>query len=165
MDIIKLMITEMNLEAETTRKMLALVPEDKMDWQPHQKSMTMQRLACHIAELNGWVSTTLNTSFLDLSVGDYKPSEVRTSEGLLAFFEEHLKSGLTSLEGASIDHLKEHWELRMGDQVMWSGTKVEMLRQCFCQIVHHRAQLGVNLRLLDIPIPGSYGPSADEMGL
>ena len=162
MDVIKLMKEEMKREAETTRKMLALVPMDKLDWQPHTKSMTLGTLAAHVAEINGWVPMTLFTEGLDFSTGDYKPFSFSTQDELITFFEDNLREGLNALEGTNEEQLRENWTMRNGDIILSTEPKVVMLRHCFCQIVHHRAQLGVYLRLLDIPIPGSYGPSADD---
>ena len=163
MNLIPIFLKEMEREAQTTRKMLQRVPTDKFQWQPHPKSMTMQRLATHIAELPTWVTMGLNTSELDFAKNEYKPTVVNNTEELLAYFEKCFKEGKESLEKATEDDLLPDWTLRNGDQIYSTEKKHEVIRMAYCQIVHHRAQLGVFLRLLDIPIPGSYGPSADEM--
>ncbi len=161
--IIPLLLKEMEQEAKTTRKMLERVPTDKFSWKPHEKSMTIQRLATHIAELPSWVSMTLNTSELDFAANEYKPQEINSTEELIAYFEKCFADGKAHLEKATEDNLLPNWTLRNGDQVYSISTKYEVIRMSFSQIVHHRAQLGVFLRLLDVPIPGSYGPSADDM--
>lgn len=153
----------MEQEAQTTRKMLQRVPTDKFQWRPHPKSMTMQQLATHIAELPTWVTMVLNTSELDFAKNEYKPAVINNTEELLEYFEKNLKEGKQSLEKATEEALLPDWTLRNGDQIYSVDKKYEVIRMAYCQIVHHRAQLGVFLRLLDIPIPGSYGPSADEM--
>ncbi|PZR15563.1 MAG: damage-inducible protein DinB [Flavobacterium psychrophilum] len=163
MELIKLLQKEMNQEAATTRKMLSLVPVEKFDWQPHPKSMTMKRLASHIAELPGWVDMAINTDELDFENNPYQPYDVKSNEELLAFFEESLKKGKEALATADIDTFDKEWILRSGDQIYSKDTKYEVIRMAYSQIIHHRAQLGVNLRLLNIPLPGSYGPSADDM--
>ncbi len=163
MEIIPMLQKEMELEAQTTRKMLALVPTDKFDWQPHPKSMTMKRLATHIAELPTWVTMVLNTSELDFEKNPYQPEPIKNTEELLEFFEKSLEDGKTSLAKATLEELGKKWTLRSGDQIYSTDSKAEVIRMAYCQIVHHRAQLGVNLRLLNIPIPGSYGPSADDV--
>jgi uncharacterized damage-inducible protein DinB len=163
MSIIQMLLKEQEQEANTTRKMLERIPGDKFDWQPHEKSMTIRRLATHIAELPTWITMTLNTDELDFAKGDYKPVIINTGSELLALFEKSLADGRASLTKATEDQFKLPWTLRNGDTILSTSTKGEVVRMSFSQIVHHRAQLGVFLRLLHVPIPGSYGPSADEM--
>jgi uncharacterized damage-inducible protein DinB len=163
MTLIPMLLKEMEQEAQTTRKMLQRVPNDKYNWKPHPKSMTLQRLATHVAELPAWVTMTLATDELDFAKNEYAPEIINNTEELLAYFEKNLESGKESLENATDEDLLPNWTLRNGDQVYSVNTKGEVIRMAYCQTVHHRAQLGVYLRLLDIPIPGSYGPSADEM--
>ena len=163
MSIIQMLLKEQEQEAVTTRKMLARVPDDKFDWQPHEKSMTIRRLATHIAELPTWITMTLNTDELDFAKGDYKPVIINTTSELLDHFEKSLADGRASLTKATEDQLELPWTLRNGDTILSTSSKSEVIRMSFSQIVHHRAQLGVYLRLLHVPIPGSYGPSADEI--
>ena len=144
--------------------MLSRIPEDKYQWQPHPKSMTIQRLATHIAELPAWVQMALNTTELDFANNPYKQEVITNNKQLLEYFEKSLASGKTALENATDADLLPNWTLRNGDTILSVSTKGEVIRMAYCQIVHHRAQLGVYLRLLDVPIPGSYGPSADETG-
>lgn len=164
MNLIPILVKEMQQEAQTTRKMLQRVPADKFDWKPHPKSMSLQTLATHIAELPGWVTMIVNTSELDFANSPYTPTMVKSTDDLVAVFERNLASGLASLENAKEEDLLPEWTLRNGEQIYSVDKKYEVIRMAFCQTVHHRAQLGVFLRLLDIPIPGSYGPSADEPG-
>jgi len=161
---IALIQKELENEAITTRKMLALVPAEKFDWKPHPKSMVMMNLATHIAELPTWVSMVLNTDELDFAVDEYKPVIVKDNAELMELFEKSLEDGLSLLDDSKEELLAKTWTLRMGQQILTTGSKADMIRQSLSQVIHHRAQLGVYLRLLDIPIPGSYGPSADEMG-
>jgi uncharacterized damage-inducible protein DinB len=162
MEIIPMLLKEMEQEAQTTRKMLSRVPDDKLDWQPHEKSMTMKQLTTHIAELPSWVSMVLTTDELDFASSPYQPADVNSKDDLMNHFEQSLADGKAHLEKAAEEQLKETWVLREGDKIYSKTSKGEMVRITFSQIVHHRAQLGVYLRLLNIPIPGSYGPSADE---
>jgi uncharacterized damage-inducible protein DinB len=164
MDIIPMLLKEMEQEAQTTRKMLERIPEDKYDWQPHEKSMTVRRLATHIAELPGWVTMALTTDELDFANNPYKPTVINNTGELLELYEKSLKDGRAHLAATNENELLKNWTLRNGDQIYSVSTKAEIIRMSFCQIVHHRAQLGVFLRLLNVPIPGSYGPSADETG-
>ncbi|OQP47900.1 damage-inducible protein DinB [Niastella yeongjuensis] len=163
MSIIPMLLKEMEQEAQTTRKMLSRIPDDKFSWKPQEKSMTIRQLATHIAELPGWVSFTLTTSELDFAANPYEPTIIDTTAGILEAFEKAYAEGKAHLEKATEDDLLPNWTLRNGEEIYSVSTKAEVIRMTFCQIVHHRAQLGVFLRLLDIPIPGSYGPSADEM--
>ena len=163
MEIIPILLKELDQEAATTRKMLERIPSDKLQWQPHRKSMTIQRLATHLAELPGWISYTLQTSELDFATNGYQPAKIEDVSGLLEYFEKTLAGGRVQLAAATEEDLLLPWILRNGDQILQTYTKLESIRMAYCQTVHHRAQLGVFLRLLDIPIPGSYGPSADEM--
>lgn len=162
MNIIPVLIKEMEQEAVTTRKMLSRIPDDKYDWKPHEKSMSVRQLATHIAELPGWVSMVLHTTELDFETNPYNPEKIDNTEQLLAYFEKILAQGLADLKNATEDDLLPEWTLRMGATILSKDPRLDVLRMAYCQIVHHRAQLGVYLRLLNIPIPGSYGPSADD---
>jgi uncharacterized damage-inducible protein DinB len=163
MSTIEPLLKELEQEAQTTRKMLSRVPTAYFDWQPHKKSMTVQQLAAHIAELPGWVTMALTTDGLDFAHNPYQRVEVCNTGELMEYFEKSLADGRAHLQLAKEETLDETWTLRNGEQVLQVASKGEIIRMTYCQMVHHRAQLGVFLRLLDIPIPGSYGPSADEL--
>jgi uncharacterized damage-inducible protein DinB len=162
MDIIALLLKEFEQEAVITRKMLERIPEDKWDWKPHEKSMTIKQLTVHLAEIPAWVTMGFNTEGMDFAQG-YHPTQVETKKELLELFEKSYQSGKESLQKATEKDLLPMWTMRTGDKIHMSITKYELVRHAFSQMTHHRAQLGVYLRLLNIPIPGSYGPSADEM--
>ncbi len=163
MALIQIFLKEMDREAVTTRKMLERVPNDKYDWKPHEKSMSIKQLATHIAELPSWVSMALNTSELDFANNEWQPTEVSNTKDLLAFYEMNLAMGKAALQKASESQLDDMWTLRNGSEIYSTESKADVIRMTYCQIVHHRAQMGVYLRLLNVPIPGSYGPSADDM--
>lgn len=163
MTLIKMLLKEMEEEAKTTRKMLACIPDDKYDWKPHPKSMNIRSLSTHIAELPSWVSLALNTDGLDFATEPYNPVPIHSTKELLAYFEKIYKENTERLAKAKEEDLLPDWTLRNGEEIYSVATKGETIRHAYCQIVHHRAQLGVCLRLLNVPIPGSYGPSADEM--
>jgi uncharacterized damage-inducible protein DinB len=156
-------LKELEQEALTTRKMLQRVPTDKFAWQPHEKSMTVKRLATHIAELPTWITMAINTDELDFADNPYQPVDVNTTEELLAYFESSLADGRSELKEENESLLDKDWTLRNGQQIYSVEPKADVIRMSINQIIHHRAQLGVFLRLLNIPIPGSFGPSADEM--
>jgi uncharacterized damage-inducible protein DinB len=163
MTILELLQKELLEEAQTTRKMLDRVPEDKYSWKPHEKSMSLISLATHIAELPSWIGMTLNTDELDFAQNPYEAASIKSTTHLLEYFEKYLKEGIEQLANAKEEQLDHLWTLRNGEVIYLTSSKYEVIRMTFCQIVHHRAQLGVYLRLLNIPIPGSYGPSADEL--
>ena len=165
MEIIPILLKEFDEEAERTRKMLAIVPNDKYDWQPHPKSMTIKALVTHIADLNNWVGLAMTTDELDFSKTPYNPAEVNNTHELLTEFEKSYTENKPYLENTNEQELVKTWILRNGDYRIRTYTKEEAVRVALNQTVHHRAQLGVFLRLLNVPIPGSYGPSADELGL
>ena len=160
---IQTFLKELEAEAKTTRKMLSIIPDDKFQWKPHEKSMSVQQLATHIAELPGWVTMILNTSELDFAVNGYTPLNIATTAEVLAAFEKSLAEGRAALETAKEEQLANNWTLRNGEQIYSTEPKADVIRMAFSQTIHHRAQMGVYLRLLDVPIPGSYGPSADDM--
>lgn len=163
MNRIKIFLTELEEEALTTRKMLERVPTEKFDWQPHTKSMTLKRLATHVAELPSWIAMTINTDELDFAVNSYQPVEITQTEGLLTYFENNMIEARSVLIDKNEIVLDEPWTMRSGEEIYSTRSKAEVIRMSISQTIHHRAQLGVYLRLLDIPIPGSYGPSADEV--
>lgn len=156
---------ELEDESIGTRKMLALVPTDKGDWRPHAKSMTLKELGEHVADLPTWVTLAFTTDELDFVVNPYNPQECNGGEELVAYFDKNLAEAKSHFAKNNDEILDETWSLKNGDEIYMQITKYETIRHSFGQIIHHRAQLGVYLRLLNIPIPGVYGPSADEMGL
>ncbi|MDQ2862988.1 MAG: DinB family protein [Bacteroidota bacterium] len=162
MSLIQFFLKQFDDEAITTRKMLSIIPDDKYHWQPHPKSMVIRSLAMHIAELPTWFPLVLNTTELDFASSPYDPKKINNTTDLLDYFEKCLKEGRSALEVAKEEQLSDNWTLRNGKDILSSSAKVEVLRMVFSQIIHHRAQLGVDLRLLEVPIPGSYGPSADD---
>ena len=163
MNIIELLLKELKEETAITRKMLECIPNHIYDWQPHTKSMTVRRLATHIADLPNWIPMALNTTELDFATADWKEEVINSTEELLACFDRSVTNSLANLGKATEEQLQQQWIMRSGEQIYVQATKYEFIRITLGQIIHHRAQMGVFLRLLDIPIPGAYGPSADEM--
>lgn len=160
--LIPIFLKELEQESETTRKMLSRIPDDKFDYKPHPKSMSVRQLATHIAELPSWITMALTTEELDFAKSPYNSVSINHNSELMAYFEENLKNGKTQLIPENENKLEEPWTLRNGDQIFSTTSKAEVIRMALNQVVHHRAQMGVFLRLNNIPIPGSYGPSADE---
>lgn len=158
----KSFLQELEHESIGTRKMLALVPANEMDFKPHEKSMKLKDLATHIAELPTWISMAIKTAELDFTATPYSPKNCNNADELLAYYDESAAEAERLLSENSDSILEDTWTLRNGDAIYMQLSKLETIRHSFCQLVHHRAQLGVYLRLLNIPIPGVYGPSADE---
>lgn len=163
MKLTPLLVKELKEEGATTRNFLTLVPDDKHDWKPHEKSMSTIALATHIAELPTWVPLAVNTEELDFATAGYNPVSLKNNAELLAYFDKNLADAIAQLETADEDKLiNESWKLRTADTIHVDTTKYGMIRVAFSQTIHHRAQLGVFFRLLGIPLPGSYGPTADS---
>src|SRR5215204_1951526 len=156
-------IGELRQESVATLKCLERIPKDKFGWQPHERSMTLGRLATHIAEMSGWVAVTATTDELDFNAKEYKPFDPQSTSEIVELFDTNLKSAIAALENLSDEEMMKDWTLRNGEQIYFTMPKIQCLRgMCFNHIVHHRGQLTVYLRLNDIPVPAVYGPSADE---
>jgi uncharacterized damage-inducible protein DinB len=153
---------ELEQESIVTRKMLSIIPADRYDWQPHVKSMSIRQLAGHIAELPSWIAMAFTTEELDFAIIEYAPPVWNSTDELLAILEKSIIEANEQLNKAKEDDLAPEWTLKHGDNILSKLTKGGLIRLALSQTIHHRAQLGVYLRLLDIPIPGSYGPSADD---
>jgi uncharacterized damage-inducible protein DinB len=163
MSSIKTFLNELEQEAVSTRKMLKIVPDDKYDWKAHPKSMTIRALSTHIAEIPGWIEHSIINDGMDFATTPYNPKVINNTSELMEYFEESLTKAKSQLIEDNEEKLNGRWVMKNGDQVLMDLSKAEVIRHSLCQLIHHRAQLGVYLRLLDIPIPGVYGPSADEM--
>lgn len=160
------LLAEFDHEMISTRKTLERVPEGKGDWAPHEKSMKMGRLAGHIAELSGWAASIIGQDSLDFRPVGAPPMQpvVMTSRAqLLEVFDKKVAEARKHLAGASDETLLKNWTLMSGGQTIMTMPRVQFLRGFVMNhIVHHRAQLGVYLRMNDVPVPSVYGPSADE---
>jgi uncharacterized damage-inducible protein DinB len=140
---------------------LERVPSDKATWKPHEKSFSMGHLAQLVSWMPGWITRTLEEPFLDLAGGNPGYSIERT-ETLLAQFDRNVAGARKALESISGNALKEDWSLKMGPKVLMTLPRGEVVRQHMSHLVHHRGQLTVYLRLVDVPVPSVYGPTADE---
>ena len=158
------LLPEYDHEMATTRKLLERVPLTDAQWKPHAKSMTMGELASHIIEIPGWGGHIVNASFVDIAANpDYaKPSYATTGE-LLAAFDKSVAGARAAIDAKSDADMMESWSLKKGEQVLMSLPKVGVLRSFLLNnLIHHRGQLSVYIRLKDVPVPSIYGPSADE---
>ena len=153
-------LKEFDEEMASTRRLLERVPTDKGTWKPHEKSFSLAHLAQLVAWMPGWIDQTLRNPFIDLASGARYSNE--KTETLVAMFDENVSKARAALQSVTGDVLNEPWELRHGDNVLMKSTKAPVVRQHMSHLSHHRGQLTVYLRLLDIPIPSIYGPTADE---
>ncbi|MCS4227117.1 DinB family protein [Sphingobacterium sp. BIGb0165] len=154
--------SELENEYQITKNFIELFPEGKNDYAPHEKSMKIMPLATHLVEVFEWPSTILKTSELDFADGGYTPTILSTREDLLQKLDQDFEAGKIALENAAEDDLNPVWTIKSAGQKLASWTKYEAIRHSLNQITHHRAQLGVYYRLNNIPLPSSYGPSADS---
>lgn len=163
MSIAQSLLPEFDHEFAVLRKTLERVPDGKWDYTPHAKSMTMGRLAGHLAELGSWVNSTIDADELDFAKFKYVPFVPTSPAELVAKLDEIVAKARPALAGASDADMMKPWSLRQGDAVFFTMPKVAVLRSFVMNhMIHHRAQLGVYLRLNDVPVPSTYGPSADE---
>src|ERR1022692_239894 len=163
------LLPEFDMEMAKTRKTLERVPDDKLDFKPHEKSMTMGRLAGHVAELTGWLPSMIDEDFFDVAPADgprYQPLQAKSRQEALDAFDKNVARARAAIEGATNETLMKPWSLRKGGETMFTMPKVAVIRGFVMNhTIHHRAQLGVYLRLNDIAVPSIYGPSADELGM
>lgn len=157
------LLAELVHEAQTTKKFLALVPSEKLDWAPHEKSMKLGTLAQHIAEIHGWAKEIIAADELDFATMEYKPEPIKDANDAVERMEKGLAVSKDLLSSASNEDMGKPWTMRQGEQIFFTLPKQVVYRTWVLNhIIHHRAQLGVYYRLLGIAVPGSYGPSADE---
>ena len=158
------LLPEFDLEVANTRKALERVPNEKLDFKPHEKSWSMRELAGHLAHIPCWTKITMETSEIDVSTPFEKP-EINSQADLLSVFDTCVSDARNALQSATEEDLSAPWSLKMGDTVAFTMPKISVLRSFVLNhSVHHRGQLTIYLRLLDIPLPSIYGPSADEDG-
>ena len=156
-------IGEMKHESTLTKKILERVPIDKKDWKPHEKSMTLGRLATHVAEISHWVSRVVTMDEFDFLVQGFSSHTAASQEELMTIFNEKLNKAIADLQTMDDESFNKIWTVRRGEQVLFTTPKKIAIRGwALNHMIHHRGQLSVYLRLLDVPVPGMYGPSADE---
>ena len=166
MPISQMLLPEFDMEMAKTRTTLERVPEDKFAWKPHDKSMTMGRLAGHLAEMPGWASFTVDLESLDVAppgAPPYEPPKLESRKDILDLFDKNVASARAAIGKASDENLGKPWTLLSGGKTIFTMPRVAVLRSMILNhTIHHRAQLGVYLRLNNVPVPATYGPSADE---
>ena len=157
------MLEEFKVEAAKTRKFLERVPEGDFDWKPHTKSMSLGQLSSHLAEIPGWGGSIFGVSEFNLEMDKYKPWVPTSRAELLNKFDENVESMSWALSTQTDADMAEMWTMKMNGELRFTMPRVVVMRNFILNhSVHHRAQLGVYLRLKDIPLPMAYGPTADE---
>jgi uncharacterized damage-inducible protein DinB len=162
----QMLLPEFDHEMALTRKTLERVPEDKFGWKPHEKSMSLGKLASHVAEVPSWLPYTLDLESFDVAPPGqppFKPADLPTRQAILDMFDANVKAARESLAKVSDEALGKNWSLLQGGKAMFTMPRAVVLRSFILNHnVHHRAQLGVYLRMNNVPVPALYGPSADE---
>ncbi|HEY6951309.1 MAG TPA: DinB family protein [Bacteroidota bacterium] len=156
------LVAELQQESAKNRLMLDKIPEAKLSWKPHEKSMTIGRLGMHIAELPGWIVRSLTSEEYEIPSGPYSPNIPQKHAQIMEEFDHQLLHAAEILRTATDETLSKNWKVRKGDRLIYDLPRAEVIRRQMNHIIHHRGQLSVFLRLLDIPVPGTYGPTADE---
>jgi uncharacterized damage-inducible protein DinB len=159
------LLGEFDHEMKTTRRMLERLPEGKADWKPHVKSMAMGRLAGHVAELVGFGTMIVQMDSMDMAQRprDRKPTVAETPKQALEIFDQKVTEARAAIAGTSDEQWMKKWTLSMGEQKFYEGPRIGALRaMMMSHLIHHRAQLGVYYRMNEVPLPSTYGPSADE---
>ena len=166
MSLSQTLLPEYDHEMATTRRVLERVPDDRFDWQPHEKSMSLGRLATHVAELTGWAKTFLQSDSFDFSPpgsAPYQPRTVATRAELLEMFDGNVASTRAAIEAADDATWMQSWTLFKGGRTLFTLPRVAVLRSMLLNhVIHHRGQLTVYLRLTGALVPSVYGPTADE---
>lgn len=160
MSIAETLLPEFDQEMTTTRKLLSRVPSEKGTWKPHPKSFALGHLAQLISWMPGWITTTLRGTELDLATAAGYSFE--TTETLLAEIDKNIREAREAIASSKDADYAVAWSLKHGERVLFSAPRGVVVRQHINHLVHHRGQLSVYLRLIDVPIPSIYGPTADE---
>jgi uncharacterized damage-inducible protein DinB len=168
MPIAELLLPEIEEEVQATRTLLERVPDGHWSWKPHEKSMSLSRLATHVAEIASWTAAILEQDEMDFMspvMQEWAPREMESVSEILNELESAVGKCREIVTATSDEEFRKPWSMKMGDQVLMTApTYIVFRRQVLNHLVHHRAQLGVFLRMLDVPLPMIYGPTADEEG-
>ena len=160
MSIAETLFSEFEQEMKTTRRMLERVPTEKGQWKPHEKSFSLGHLAQLVSWMPGWITNTLTSDSLD--IGGQSGYSYEKTETILDVFDRNVREAREAIAAATDADMAKPWSLKMGDKVLMTAPRGVTARQHLNHLVHHRGQLSVYLRLLDIPVPSIYGPTADE---
>ncbi len=157
------MLAELEQEANATERMLERVPDGSLTWKPHPKSMSLGQLALHVATVAGSVANFLEIEKFDVNDADFTPAQPESKDEIIRGFQEAQANARAKLEALTDEGAVAQWRLVNGEQELWALPKLSLARTLmFNHLYHHRGQLAVYLRLLDVPVPATYGRSADE---
>ncbi|HEV7594266.1 MAG TPA: DinB family protein [Gemmatimonadaceae bacterium] len=160
MTIAETLLPEFDQEMVTTRRVLERVPTDKGKWKPHPKSFSLGHLAQLVAGMPGWITSAVQQTHLDLS--KYPGYSYEKTEDLVKVFDRNVAEARKAIAAATDSDFTRPWSLKHGDRVIFTQQRGQVVRQTINHLVHHRGQLTVYLRLVDVPVPSIYGPTADE---
>jgi uncharacterized damage-inducible protein DinB len=163
MKLIDSLIQEFEHETQTTRKHLVRLPNEQLGWRPHEKSFTVAALGSHITEMVGWTETIFKQDEFNFDPATYKPFNAASVDQLLQAFDDRVAEGKQALATTTAEALEQLWSLKIIGKTQFERPKAAVFRDfTLSHMIHHRGQLTVYLRLLNIPVPSTYGPSADE---
>ena len=163
MKVIDWLATQFDHETKTTRRHLERLPNDQLEWRPHEKSYTAGALASHLVECIKWTTVIFTKNEVNFDPATYKPYNAASTSELLETFEKVVADGKRVLEGVDDEAAMQPWSLKIGGKTLFERPRIDVFRDfTLSHLIHHRGQFSVYLRLLNIPVPGSYGPTADE---
>lgn len=160
MSIADTILPEFDQEMATTRRVIERVPTEKGTWKPHPKSFSLGHLTQLVATMPGWLTNAVSETYLDLA--GYPGYSYEKTEDLVRTFDKHVSEARKAIASAKDSDFQVSWSLKRGDQIFFSAPRAVIVRQTINHLVHHRGQLTVYLRLIDVPVPSIYGPTADE---
>jgi uncharacterized damage-inducible protein DinB len=158
--IAEMLVPEFDAEMKTTRRVLERIPDAKCQWKPHARSFSLGHLAQLVANMPGWITNAVTQTSLNLA--EYPGYTYETTETLLATFDKHVREARGALQASKDADFQVPWSLKRGEQVFFTIPRAAVVRQHINHFIHHRGQLTVYLRLIDVPVPSIYGPTADE---
>jgi len=163
MNLAETLVMDYEYESVNTRKMLEIAPADRFDWKPHEKSKSVGMLASHLAETPTWISSMMEDEMDFGAMEDYQPFLAKDPDELLTAFDKNLADGLDFIRDKVDAFLSRTWTMKMGDKILMQQPKHGVIKAiCIHHTIHHRGQLSVYLRMLDVPLPSIYGPTADN---
>lgn len=166
MSIIEALAAELEQESAGTRKYLERVPEEHFGWKPHEKSFTMGELSSHLANILNWAVTTFEVDEFIFNPQEFVPFKASTHEELMAEFDKNVPAALGAIRKSNDEQLSATWRMKMGDKVLFEMPRIAVFRSMIMHhTAHHRGQLGIYLRMKDVPLPKLYGPTADDQSM
>jgi len=162
MSIAATLVAALQVEADKTKKILSRIPEASLGWKPHEKSMSLGRLGMHIAELPDWITRCVDSECFDFAIGVPERIVADTHAQIMEKFEDSLEKAVAALQHTTDVMFAMHWQLKRGEQIIQDMPRTDVISNGLHHIIHHCGQLSVYLRMLDVPLPNMFGPTADE---